>query len=76
MEPYPAQREIIPCCVHLRTKTLYYMPDEMQAGPGHIKVTSTGNYWCNRTHEPVGPDDAPSKPHLCQAGRACYEPAE
>jgi len=75
-ELYPRERTIVPCCIHLRTKTHYYVPDEMQAGPGFIKVTTTGTYWCNRTHEPLGPDDAPSRPHVCQAGRSCYERPE
>jgi len=72
-DPYPPQRDIIPCCVHLRTKTQYFMPDEMQAGPGYIKVTTTGVYWCARTNTPRGPDDQPSTPARCQPGRACCE---
>ncbi len=73
MEPYEHERDIIPCCTHLRTKTQFYMPDEMAAGPGYIKVTTTGTYWCARTSTPRGPDDAPCTPQTCQAGRGCYE---
>lgn len=72
-DPYAPQREIIPCCQHLRTKTQCYMPDEMRAGPGTIKVTTTGTYWCERTHHARGPDALRATPHQCQAGRACYE---
>lgn len=72
-EPYPQERTLVPCCIHLRTKTQYFVPEELQAGPGFIKVTTTGAYWCNRTSRPFGPDDAPSRPHACQAGRGCYE---
>ncbi len=75
MDPYEHEREIIPCCVHLRTKTQFYMPDEMAAGPGHIKVTTTGAYWCARTNTPRGPDDQPCTPHGCQNGRGCFEHA-
>lgn len=74
--PYSPDRELIPCCVHLRTKTQYYQPDEMQAGPGFIKVTTTGAYWCNRSCTPAGPDNAASTPQACQPGRGCYESAE
>lgn len=69
---YPRDRDIIPCCQHLCTKTQYFMPDEMRAGPGYIKVTSTGTYWCGLTHQAFGPDDEVAKPHTCQAGRECY----
>lgn len=69
---YPAQRDIIPCCEHLRTKTQYFMPDEMQAGPGFIKVTTTGTYWCGQTHQAYGPDDEVARPQACQPGRSCY----
>ena len=72
-DPYPRDRTLIPCCIHLRTKTQYYAPDEMSAGPGYIKVTSTGNYWCGKTQECMGPDDSVSRPKTCQPGRACYE---
>ena len=75
-DPYPRDRTIIPCCVHLRTKTQYYALDEMAAGPGYIKVTTTGNYWCNQTHEGVGPDDEPCRPKTCQPGRSCHERPE
>jgi hypothetical protein len=68
-----SERTIIPCCIHLRTKTQYYMPDELAAGPGFIKLTTTGTYWCNRTSRSFGPDDSPSTPHSCQSGRGCYE---
>lgn len=71
--PYTTDREIVPCCVHLRTKTLYYLPDEMQAGPGYIKNTTTGTYWCNRSCAGMGPDGAASTPTDCQSGRSCYE---
>lgn len=70
---YPREREIIPCCVHLRTKTQYYMQDEMEAGPGFIKITDAGTYWCGKSHHALGPDDDPARPRTCQPGRSCYE---
>ena len=76
-EKYPRGREIIPCCIHLCTKTMYYMPDEMKAGPGYIKVTDTGSYWCAQTQAAYGPDDEVVGPRSCQTGRSCHErPAE
>lgn len=70
---YPRERDIIPCCIHLRTKTMACMDDEMRAGEGFIKVTTTGTYWCNHTQAAFGPDEEVARPHLCQPGRACYE---
>lgn len=64
----------VSCCIHLRTKTQYCLPEEMRAGPGQIKVSTTGCYWCARTNTPFGPDDAPSRPESCQPGRSCYQP--
>ena len=75
-DPYPRQRDIIPCCVHLRTKTQYCMPDEIDAGLGYIKVTTTGCYWCGKTHASLGPDDADALPRACQPGRDCFEAGE
>jgi hypothetical protein len=72
-DPYMQDREIVPACVHLRTKTMFYVPDEMRAGPGFIKVTDTGAYWCGKTHHALGPDDQVSQPKTCQPGRSCYE---
>lgn len=72
-EPYPPERDLIPCCVHLRTKTQFFMPDELAAGPGFVKVTTTGTYWCSQTHASFGPDDRAGTPHTCQPGRTCYE---
>jgi len=72
-DPYPQRREIIPCCVHLRTKTQFFMPDEMKAGAGQIKVTDTGVYWCAKTHHAFGPDDEVSTARSCQPGRSCFQ---
>lgn len=73
---YPRQREIIPCCLHLRTKTQYYVEDELVAGPGFVKVTETGTYWCGKTQHALGPDDAVAKPQACQPGRSCFQRAD
>ncbi len=75
MDPYERDQAIIPCCIHLRTKTQFYLPDEMAAGPGRIRVTTTGTCWCARTNTARGPDEAPCTPQGCQAGRGCYEDA-
>lgn len=71
--PDSHQGDIIPCCACLRTKSQYFVPDEMEAGPGTIKVSTTATYWCTRTSTALGPDDAPSTPQRCQPGRACFE---
>ena len=72
-EVYPQERKIIPCCIHLQTKTRFCVGEEMAAGPGFIKVTDTGTYWCEKTSESFGPDDQPGTPEACQPGRVCYE---
>lgn len=75
-DPYlPAEPRIISCCVHLRTKGMYYVPAELAAGPGFIEVTTTATYWCNRTSQAAGPDATASTPASCQPGRSCYERA-
>ncbi len=75
MDPYEPEHTLIPCCVHLRTKTQFYLPEEMAAGPGMIRVSTTANYWCTRTSTPRGPDEKPCTPESCQCGRGCHEAA-
>lgn len=72
-DPKAQPGEIIPCCIHLRTKSQYFDPDEMVAGPGRIRVATAATYWCARTNAQLGPDDGPSTPQRCQPGRACHE---
>jgi hypothetical protein len=70
----PQEGAIIPCCVHLATKTQSFMHDEMRAGRGFIKVSSTATYWCRKTHHAFGPDNDAAQALACQQGRSCYEP--
>lgn len=71
----PTCGDIIPCCVHLRVRSMQFDPDEMRAGPGHIRVNDTGGYWCDRTKAVLGPDDECALPATCQTGRECFHPA-
>ena len=60
-------------CAMLRTKTAFgtYVTDgddsEWQDGESNTAV-----YWCLKTMDTAGPDDAFAHPQSCRAGRACY----
>lgn len=65
------KQQLISTCVHLRHKMMYV--DENQSVPGKVDDSSdTTVYWCDCTHDPLGPDDAPIGPRLCQGCRSCY----
>lgn len=58
-------------CRRLRTK-MYYI-----VGRDHLDVVEgspSAQYWCSRTATVLGPDDVYCSPHVCCAGRACFEP--
>ncbi len=62
-------------CRLLRTKTAFggYVTEgeEMFWQSGD---SSTAVYWCLKTMETAGPDDAFAHPKDCCAGRSCYRP--
>jgi hypothetical protein len=61
-------------CPMLRTKTAFGTfvdRDAWQEGN-----SSTAVYWCLRTMETVGPDEALAHPQSCCAGRSCYQSPE
>ncbi|NOG52857.1 MAG: hypothetical protein HND57_00770 [Planctomycetes bacterium] len=61
----------IPTCVHVRHKMMYV--DQNQMTPGRVDdSSSTRVFWCNKTMDPLGPDDRPVTPRLCHANRTCY----
>ena len=62
--------EPIPCCSHLRCKSMYYAPDER---PGKLHESEVMTYWCIHTQTPLGPDKEEAFPSACQPGRGCYE---
>lgn len=58
-------------CVHLRHQQMYTDPRYAQRGlvdegPEH-RI-----YFCIRSHEVLGPDEAPVAPDVCCPGRSCY----
>lgn len=58
-------------CMSLRHKLMYV--DDRQSVPGMVDAeSSTRIYFCNKTQEQLGPDDAPVNPVGCCAARACY----
>lgn len=59
----------MPCCIHLRCKSMYYRSDER---PGRLHDSDVMPHYCLRTHNPVGPDDRDARPTMCQPGRSCY----
>lgn len=66
------KHKIIPCCEKLRSKTMYYRPEER---PGRLHESPSLTHWCLKTQSPVGPDEEEARPKLCQPGRSCFEEA-
>ncbi len=64
---------LIPCCLHLRTKTQSFEREEMRAGRGYIRLSSIATYWCAKTHHAFGPDNDAARAVACQPGRSCYD---
>lgn len=67
------QPQVIACCVHLRSKTMYFTPGER---PGRLCYSEERTYWCSQTQSPEGPDEQAANPPLCQSGRKCYRAEE
>jgi hypothetical protein len=58
-------------CLHIRHKLMYC--DSRHAVPGMVDdSSSTRVFWCCKTQEVLGPDEAPVSPKECAAGRSCY----
>ncbi|MBS0197153.1 MAG: hypothetical protein JSR77_10375 [Planctomycetes bacterium] len=58
-------------CLHLRHKLMYV--DERQNMPGMVDdESSTRIYFCTKTQEQLGPDDAPVGAKFCNPGRGCF----
>lgn len=55
----------VPCCSHLRCKSMYYRSDER---PGMLHVEEAMCYWCGLTNVEVGPDRQPVYHEGCQEG--------
>ena len=61
----------IDCCACLRTKSMYFEPDER---PGRLRRgDDTSVFWCVVTQSPAGPDGDAAEPDLCQPGRSCFK---
>ena len=52
---------------------LVLIDDDME--PWQSGESTTAVFWCLRTMETAGPDDAYCHPSTCQSGRACCAPA-
>ena len=71
-EEYDRPPVLKPACLHLRHKLMYV--DERHAVRGMVDDSSdTRVFWCNRTHEDLGPDLEPVHPDDCASCRSCYE---
>lgn len=58
-------------CLNIRHKLMYV--DERQAMPGTLDdESSTRIYFCTKTQEQLGPDDAPVGSKACVPGRGCH----
>jgi hypothetical protein len=52
-------------CRHLRCKEMYYQaPDDDEY--------ASGQFWCNRTQDVIGPDGETCDKKQCCANRTCY----
>lgn len=60
----------LPCCIHLRCRSLCYRTDE---GVGLLHRDSSREYWCCLTNAPMGPDGRVVLHPVCQPGRVCFE---
>ncbi len=58
-----------PCCVHLRSKTMFCRADER---PGLLHASDAITYWCHLTNEDLGPDERAASHAACQPGRSCH----
>lgn len=58
-------------CRKLRTKVSFGSPAPPIRDWRHGEST-TAVYWCLRTMEAAGPDDALAHPHSCGQGRGCF----
>jgi hypothetical protein len=59
-------------CVSLRTKAMYL--NEPQSGDPEPEFSSPC-WWCLRTGDAMGPDQATAGPGFCdRPGRSCYQP--
>jgi hypothetical protein len=58
-------------CRKLRTKVAFGSPAPGVRDWRHGDST-TAVYWCLRTMECAGPDDALAHPHCCGTHRACF----
>ena len=48
---------------------MYYRADER---PGCLHSSDTMIYWCDRTQDDIGPDEASAAHETCQPQRTCY----
>ncbi len=59
-------------CVHLRTKTQFYRPQDMDQPPGVIADSDVLAYFCDQTQDHIGPDRKTCSPSRCQRARDCF----
>lgn len=63
--------EAKPCCRWLRTRSMYFEPDER---PGKAREgDDTMVFYCLKTHAPIGPDGVSAAPAFCCQSRECRE---
>ena len=66
VDPVPRKQELPLCCSNLRCKQMYYEGRRPE-------ITDTTIFWCVRTIFPLGPDNEPVDPQICQPGRTCFQ---
>ncbi len=55
-------------CKHLRAKEMYY-----SNSPGEIDQFHSGIFWCDRTHDALGPDGVYADNEECNPVRSCFQ---
>ncbi len=65
MEPMLNKRDLPACCPNLRCKQMYYEGRKPE-------ILDTTVFWCVKTLMPLGPDNEPVEPEICQPGRPCH----
>lgn len=64
--------EISPFCSHLCSKKLVFQQRPPQSEDELMDASC--HTWCGLTQEALGPDNDPTDPDYCRAGRKCFVP--
>jgi hypothetical protein len=63
--------QISPFCAHLCSKKLLFQQHPPRREEDLLDASC--HTWCGLTQEALGPDQQPTDPDDCRAGRACFK---